>query len=209
MTRTLCVYIILISPGSSIFKESRYCIPLYCLELLTVFSATNISHRFVVYSYTSAQSTFVKSKVNVLKDNVLKDTQILTKTTYVQKEGYTCTSAQSTIAKPNVNVLKYIQILTKTSCMQKEAENVLIPFSSWIILCGYCWGNITTSQFNCCPQLIHLLTSTVISLFQNLNFRMVSYRLNSLMQIFHINFPSFPYFCFYWRQYTLSYRLFN
>ena len=125
MTRTLSVYIILLSPGSSIFKESRYCIPLYCLELITVFSATNISHRLVVYSSTSAQSTFVKSKVNVLKD-----TQILTKTTYVPKEGYSSTSAQSTIAKPNVNVLKDIKILTKTSCIQKEAENVLIPFSS-------------------------------------------------------------------------------
>ena len=112
VARTLSVYIILVSPGTSIFKESRYCIPLYCLELL----ATNIFYLFVVYSSTSAQSTFVKPKVNVLKD-----TQILTKTTYVQKEGYSSTSAQSTFLKPKVNVLKDIQILTKTCCIQKSS----------------------------------------------------------------------------------------
>ena len=116
VARTLSVYIILVSPGTSIFKESRYCIPLYCLELLSVFSATKMSHRLVVYSSTSAQSTFVKPKVNVLKD-----TQILTKTTYVQKEGYSSTSAQSTFLKPKVNVLKDIQILTKTCCIQKSS----------------------------------------------------------------------------------------
>ena len=42
VARTLSVYIILVSPGTSIFKESRYCIPLYCLELL----ATTIFHLF-------------------------------------------------------------------------------------------------------------------------------------------------------------------
>ena len=133
VARTLSVYIILVSPGTSIFKESRYCIPLYCLELL----ATNIFHLFVVYSSTSAQSTFVKPKVNVLKD-----TQILTKTTYVQKEGYSSTSAQSTFLKPKVNVLKDIQILTKTCCIQKSNWKcvnsfLVIDYSLWILLGKY------------------------------------------------------------------------
>ena len=84
VARTLSVYIILVSPGTSIFKECRYCNPLYCLELL----ATNIFHLFVVYSSTSAQSTFVKPKVNVLKD-----IQILTKTCCIQKSSWKCVNS--------------------------------------------------------------------------------------------------------------------
>ena len=77
------------------------------------------------------------------------------------------TSDQSTFVKPNVNVLKDIQILTKTTYVQQEADNMLIPVSSsWVILSGYCLENITTSRCDCCPQLIHLVTSgeIVISL---------------------------------------------
>ena len=40
--RTVFIFINLVSPGTAIFKESRYCIRMYCVELLTVLSA-NVS----------------------------------------------------------------------------------------------------------------------------------------------------------------------
>ena len=66
VTHTLSIYIFLVSPGTAIFEGWRYCIPLYFVELPTVIS-TNFLHR-VGLPYTSDQSTFVKPKVNVLKD---------------------------------------------------------------------------------------------------------------------------------------------
>ena len=86
---------------------------------------------------------------------------------FLHRVGLPYTSDQSTFVKPKVNVLKDIQILTKTTYVQQEADNMLIPLSSsWVILSGYCLENITTSRRDCCPQLIHLVTSgeIVISL---------------------------------------------
>ena len=138
-TLSIYMYIILVSPETAIFKETRYCIPLYCVELLTVLSTKFSPPCACLQVYTSAQSTFFKPKVNTLKDTL----EILTKTTYVQKEDYSSTSGQSTFLKLKVNVPTTFKYSPKrlTVCPKRSWKRVnsslVMGSSFWILLVKY------------------------------------------------------------------------
>ena len=65
----------------------------------------------------------------------------------MSKKAYNSTSGQSTFMKLKVNVPKDIQILAKTTYIQKEAENVRVN-TSLVMGSSFCIAGNTSSQLN-------------------------------------------------------------
>ena len=84
-----------------------------------------------------------------------------------------------------------------------------MDYSLWILLGKY--HHISIQLLSSVNPPAYYCRNSHQSFSKILNFRIVSYRLNTLMQIFYINFPCFPYFqnCILFGVSILCIELFN